>query len=413
MHDLIKKIRLRWVIVALAAGSLIMFCLLSRWQPGEVIRGQVLDNYACLPALFIGSDTPQPADTVRGAVCAACPPRVGMTLSYLPFFAGAHVYAIISGAPSDGYSAPYQAAIQLSSLVYLIIGLIFLHRILTLLFAEYIATLAIICICFGSNVFYFLNLAGGSAHITGFMLISLFVYYTIDWHQDRDLGASVAVGLILGLIALVRPLDLCIIIFFILYEVKSARGFSYKLKLFSKHYAQLLLVAIIAFLVHFAQPLACYLACGSVDEEGFSSVSGNSTHGTFLQGISSFRSVWPVYMPVLLFSLAGFFSLTGYMRKFFLPCIAFFLVYLAAAFIWWNTAYASSFGHRTLVDIYPVLAIPFTALLAKMINLGPQTRKVLYVLIIVFIGLNLWQTVKNGRSHLESGTAVPAAHAVR
>jgi len=322
-----------------------------------------------------------------------------MTLSYLPFFALGHLYAKFSDYAMDGYSAPYQLAIQLSSILYLIIGLLYLHKVLRLFFAEYIATLAIICICFGSNVFYFLNMTGGTAHIVGFMLIAIFVYYTIEWHQYRNLRSSLIIGALTGLLALVRPPDLAIILFFFLYEVKSWRGIVYKWKLYSKHVGLVLLMIGMLVVIYLLQPLACNLCCHAgmfssccnIQEQG--PLSGRSLT------VLDFRPAMLIYAPVLLFSLIGFGTLSGYMRKFLIPCLGFFILYIVTAFIWWNTVYAASFGYRTLIDIYPVLALPFCALLSKMLNLGNYTRRLLYVLIFVFVVLNLWITLKLGLSH--------------
>src|SRR5687768_4210095 len=126
MNELIKRIRLSWVIAALLVASILMISRLRHWEHGEVIKGKVLENYACLPALFIGTN----ADTIpagENEVCnRTCPPRIGMTLSYLPFFALGHLYAKFSEYAMDGFSAPYQLAIQLSSILYLIIGLLYL-----------------------------------------------------------------------------------------------------------------------------------------------------------------------------------------------------------------------------------------------------------------------------------------------
>jgi hypothetical protein len=391
MRELIKNIRMSWVIVALVITSLVMQYRQQRWVEGSVIKGRVLENYAVLPALLGLPGDNKAHDATSGCeteACSVCPNRLGMTLSYLPFFALAHVVAIISDQPADGYSPPYQVAVQLSSLVFIIIGLIFLHRILKILFPAYIATIAIICICFGSNMFYFLNMAGGSAHLVGFMLLSLFVYYTVQWHQDRDLRTSVILGIIGGLLALVRPADLWIFIFFALYEIRSGRSFTYKLKLYRRHIGQLSLIAIMTAGFYLFQLLVCRLGC-----ESDCCVPQASEKSLPLSSLLGFRPSIFIYTPVLLFSVGGFFALGAYLKKFLLPCLAFFIVYMTAAFIWWNSPHSGSFGYRTLVDIYPVLALPFCALLFKMLNLGPIFRRLLYILIIVFISLNMWQTL--------------------
>jgi hypothetical protein len=389
MHDLLKKIRFGWLTVAFVLASLVMQLRIFDWEQYNDIPENVRRNYACLPALLGKTDASAPSEGATEVSCETCPARVGMTVSYLPFFLGAHGFAILSGHEADGYSSPYLSALRLSSVVFLIIGLLFVHRTLRLFFPEYIVTLALICICFGSNVLYFVNMAAGSSHVVGFMLIAAFVYYTIQWHQDRDLRSSLIIGLLGGLLALTRPVDLWIFIFFILYEVKSLRGFSYKLKLFGRHAGKLALTAAVTVAMYLLQPLACSLMCGG-DPETCAATDPSVTPSL---AILRFSPGLLIYAPLLLFSLGGFFSLGGYMMKFLVPCLVFFAMYTAAAFIWWNTPYAGTFGYRTLIDVYPVLAIPFCALLSKMLNLGSFTRVTLYVLLIIFMSLNTWITI--------------------
>jgi hypothetical protein len=386
MHELIKRIRFSWVVVALLIGTLAMQIAMDTWHIGT-LSPSTMENYAFLPAqLGGGCDSVCTAECGEG--CESCPPQPGVTLSILPFFAVAHLVANLTGFETDGYSAPYLIAILISSLVCLIIGLWFLHRVLTLWYPDYMATLAVLCIAFGSNLFYFFNIAPGSAHIVAFMLTSIFIYFTIQWHQDRDVRTSLILALTAGALALVRVPALWVFVFFFLYEVKGWRSFFYKMKLYRQHAGKLFVIAAVTFLMWFMVPVLCAWCSGTPLFEGCYPKGFPAITPTIL----GFRPGLLIYSPVLLFSLAGFFSLVGYMKKFLLPCLATVVLYMITAVILW-TNQSAHIGYRTVIDMYPVLAMPFCALLSKMLNLGPFTRRLLYILLFVFIALNLYQTM--------------------
>src|SRR5690606_1308286 len=118
----------RWVITVVTALVVVVNLLSPAWRRGEVIRGEVELHYGVLPAIFYEGSLCSVAragddETSRDNV------SVGTAISQLPFFALAHVAAKATGAPADGYSAPYQLMVLFSSLVYFVIGLIFLSKL--------------------------------------------------------------------------------------------------------------------------------------------------------------------------------------------------------------------------------------------------------------------------------------------
>ena len=60
----------------------------------------------------------------------------GLAVVYSPFFFIAHVFTKVTSFPSDGFSYPYQLAIFISSLLFVIIGLLYLRKVLLHFFNE-------------------------------------------------------------------------------------------------------------------------------------------------------------------------------------------------------------------------------------------------------------------------------------
>jgi hypothetical protein len=111
-----------------------------------------------------------------------------------------------------------------------------------------------------------------------------------------------------------------------------------------------------------------------------------------LQGLFSFRHGWLVHAPIMTFSIAGFFFLRGYLRMYRWAVPVFFIVYIYILFSWWCWWHGASFGQRVLIDIYPLLAIPFGAFVYKLRRLGGAYKHVLYGTIILLLTLNIWRT---------------------
>src|SRR5690606_24696291 len=107
-----------------------------------------------------------------------------------------------------------------SSLVYYVIGLIFLAKLLRLHFPGLVVSLTLLCHSFGTNVFYYLTTGAGSAYPVSFMLTVLFLYQIVSWYQMRNLAAAVQLGMLLGALWLVNCLNIMLVLVFLLYDVR-------------------------------------------------------------------------------------------------------------------------------------------------------------------------------------------------
>jgi hypothetical protein len=212
----------RWVITVLTVVVIISNLLSDQWRRGSVITGEVARHYRVLPALFY-QGSPCAAGDDGEPLAADQNVPVGVAISYLPFFAIAHLAAVLTGFTADGYSVPYQFTVLFSSLVYFVIGLIFLAKLLRLHFPGQVCSITLLSLTFGTNALYYLTHGGGMPHAVSFMLCVLFLYQVIAWHQLRDMPSAVQLGLLLGALWLVRPVNGWLVLVFLLYDVRWLR----------------------------------------------------------------------------------------------------------------------------------------------------------------------------------------------
>jgi hypothetical protein len=379
------------------------------WQGNSVIKHDVAFYYSYLPATFYEQDLSlaflNDTANVKLEGKYYAPPKApngnyvikstyGMSLTYLPFFAGAHLYAKLLHEETNGFSSPYHFAVQFSSLFYFLIGLIFLLKILRMYFEESVAALCLFVITFGTNAFYYITIGGGMSHAADFGLAAVFIYYSILWHRRPSAKISAMVGVAGGLLTLIRPINLLVFIFFFLYQVKSTGDLRVKIKLLLQNKFKLAFMALIGFLLFLPQMLYWKHQTGSWLFNSYVGEHFLFHRPQIFNGLFSFRKGWLVYTPVMALSLTGLYHLYKNKKDFFYAVTGLFTLYIYVAFSWWCWWYGGSFGQRSLIDLYPFLSISLAAFLAGATAWRPLLKKALYLLIALTVLLNLFQTMQ-------------------
>lgn len=414
----------RWVITVLVISVLAVNINHYRYGKLEVIQHDVRQYYGYLPALFYEGDLSLSflndsvsTGTQYWAIEAGNGNKtfkvtMGMAFSYLPFFGLAHAYAVLSGEPANGFSAPYHYAVQFSSLVYFVIGLIFLGKLLRLHFPGFVCSVVLLIISFGTNAFYYLTFGAGMPHAVGFMLCVLFFYQVISWHQTHEVPAAVQMGLLLGALWLVRPVNVLLILVFLLYDVRRWSEVKARFRLFRRKSVHLLLIALCAFAVMIPQLLYWKWNTGELFFYSYKSEGFHFVRPHIIEGLFSFRNGWLIYTPVMFLALAGLFLLRGHLRMYAWAIPTTFVVYIFVIFSWWCWWYGGSFGQRAMIDFYPLLAVPLGAFIYKLRRLGGWYKRILYGVIAVLLVLNLFQTYQAAGNiiHYDSMTARRYVH---
>lgn len=319
---------------------------------------------------------------------------MGMAVSYLPFFGLAHVYAKWNGDEANGFTPPYHFALQFSTLVYFLIGLLYVWKLLIKHYSKKISAFTILLICFATNVFFYLTFKAALSHIIGFAFIAMVFYFTVKWHQQPTFLTSLKIGFLIGFLTLVRPINLLAVIIFILYNIPDLRSIKSQLNLFLNQKVKLLVIFVTAFFVVLPQLLYWHYTTGhylfnSYIEEGF-----YFNQPQILKALFGFRKGWLIYTPIMLFALFGLYFIFKNKKEYFICAIAFVAIYIYVAFSWWCWWYGGSYGQRVMIDIYPVLAMPLAAFLQYISELKSLQKQIWIVVFSALTLLNLFQTTQ-------------------
>lgn len=411
-----KRLSLLSVVIIAIAITWINFNA-SYWRNHQgVVKHDVISYYSYLPAAVIYKDLSfkfidNDWNFFHDKIWVLTAPdggrfqkmTMGLSFMYAPFFLAGHALALITGAEATGYSWPYMFLLQFSSLFYLLIGLVFLRRVLLRYFAEHITAIVLLVMVLGTNLLYYVTKEAAMPHSYNFCLFAVFIWLTIRWYETQKWVHSIALGLVFGLISLIRPSNALIAVFFILYDVKSFREFILRTGFFLKHWKQILAIACCAFFVFVPQFIFWKQNLGtwlwySYGDEGFF-----FSRPQIINGLFSFRKGWLLYTPVMIFALLGLFSLLKNNRQFFIPLITFTILNIYVIFSWWCWWYGGSFSSRPMIDSYPLMAISLGSFLVFIASFR-RLQPIIYALIFLMTMLSVFQTqqYKRGSLHFDS-----------
>ncbi|MBO7540416.1 MAG: hypothetical protein J6T33_02005 [Bacteroidales bacterium] len=386
-------------------------------QPETVIAWDVISYYAYLPATFIEHDltlsftdhehagTYWPETLPDGTKVIKT--SMGLSLLYLPFFAIAHLTAPLAGYEANGFTLPYALALLLAGLFYTLLGLALLRKLLLEHFGEIATTLTLLIIGLCTNLYWYSVYEAPMSHSFGFGLFCLFAYLTVKWHKKPGYLISIGLGLTLGLISLVRPTNCIVVLFFLLYGIKSLKGIKEKWQLFLGSYKKILIIAASTILVWVPQMIYWYSLTGHLffysygsDERFF------FNHPMILQGLFGFRKGWLIYTPAMVFALIGFIPLYKHFREYFWGILLFLALHIYIIFSWWCWWYGGGFGLRAMIETYALLSIPLTATLQWILKMPVVRKTVLLVCVAAVSFLSCFHNIQyfNGAIHWDSMT---------
>jgi hypothetical protein len=318
---------------------------------------------------------------------------LGLSYVYLPFFVVAHTYASYSDEyTANGFSKPYEFALAISSICFVLMGLWFLRIILLRWFSEWITAITLLHILFSTNLYYYTTTEPAMSHAYLFGLFAIFIHQSIKWVEHQKWQQAIWLGIIGGIIVCIRPIHVLIFIFPLLYNVKNFTELNIRLKCIFSKYGQLFIMTIAFLSMLFPQLLFWKYYTGSwiyysYTEEGFFFSNPQIWNGLF-----SYRKGWLVYTPLFIFSLAGIYMLFNKHKNWFIFIIIYIPLYIYVVFSWWCWWYGGSFGSRAMIEAYPFLAIPLAAFIQHMASKQLYFKLVFGGVLFFLLILNLVQT---------------------
>ncbi|MES2680397.1 MAG: hypothetical protein V4635_10950 [Bacteroidota bacterium] len=407
-------------VLVIIFAVLFAFWYVDLWRPYNAARGgnnfvwDVFGYYSYLPATFCNQGSYEFENGMSdhnptGPLKTHLPKYTyGMSAMYAPFFALGYKIAYNSKESLDGFSEPFATCIKWGSIFYILLGLFFLRKFLLFYFNEMVVAIVLFVSLFGSVLFMYTYVQSEMTHGYLFFLFSVFLYLTHLWHLRQKFKYTLLIGVVIGMISLIRPTEVFIFLFFIFWNVRRLEDLRPKLNLFLKNYLHLLLIFVISVLIWVPQLMFYKTHTGSYfyfpyENEGFF-----WSDPQIMNILFSYRKGWITYTPLVVLAFAGFFFVK---KDFPVSKWTFFLVTALIVYVlscWWDWGYGGCFGAREFCQHIVYLAIPMAALV-DFVFYSPKKfplKGLLSLTVIVFliscVCLNIGQTYQYqimGRIH--------------
>lgn len=289
----------------------------------------------------------------------------GTAVPMMPFFLGAHLYALNSEYPADGYSKPYNISISLAAIAYLLATLwLFVSILRRFKISNTVIAWCLPIIVFGTNWYYYVISEPAVSHVYSVFFITLFVHLGLKWAQTKR-PPIIAMGALVGLIILIRPVNGLVILLtpFFFPDFKAFRlAITNVFKDFKRLFVGLLAgLAIVSIQLIVYKIQTGHFLIYSYEEEGF-----NFLKPEILNILFSYKKGLFVYTPILLIALVGLFS---WMREKAWRPIGLFLFLAVLTYVlssWWNWYYGGSFSSRVYLDYMLLFTLPLAKLAERL-----------------------------------------------
>jgi hypothetical protein len=191
---------------------------------------------------------------------------IGSAVLWAPFYAVGHLRATASGAPADGFSQPYIAAITYGSAVYGFAAILLSAAVARRLVGRGLA--ASLAIAGGTPLIFYIYITPAMSHANSAFTVSLFVWVWLRARERWRVRDAIALGLAGALMAMVREQDAVLAagpaIDFVLHGARGLRNGARGLETAGLKTRGSIVIAAIAgaaaFLVGFAPQLLAYEA---------------------------------------------------------------------------------------------------------------------------------------------------------
>lgn len=316
----------------------------------------------------------------------------GVALTEAPFFILARLgYMLFHfDKPSNIYSATDMVAIIVSDAFYLAAGLFILGLILLPYFDLKTIFLTETIIWLGTSLFSYSGLIIGFSHVRSFFLIASLIYLTPLIYERWKVSHVMIAAVILGLIVLIRPTNIVIVLYPLLYNVYTWDQFIARIRLLADKWGSLLWFPVFGVLAWIPQLIYWYYLSGhwllySYDQEGFIYWRNPKVFSVLFHPQNGFF----LFAPLMFISMIGLYQL--FRHRIHSP-IAILLIFLATDYIcgsWWYWNFGGAYGFRPYIDYLALLAIPMAYFISATRAWSVPVRSLALAAVIFLLFLSL------------------------
>lgn len=325
----------------------------------------------------------------------------GVGLTEVPFFFIAHAWERMRGLDADGYSDTYDNMIKVGMLTYAWAGMLLVYRTLRRYFGCGVSVTTVMSIFLCTHFFWFVIIQPGMAHVPLFFMYALLIALTIKLHEFASVLRFIILGLVVGIITLIRPTDILCLLVPLLYGVYNKQTLREKVA-FIRVNIKGISVAIIAFIVPIIPQLLYWKAvtgnyiCYSYGDQSF-----DFRHPHIADGLFSFSNGWLPYAPVMIFALAGMLLYKKLRSWIWCICIL-FAAYVYVTYSWYCYNYLNGLGSRPMIHLYPLLALPLGAFFQYIAAKPLVVKTGIAIVCLFFCSVNLCFSVQEADGVIDS-----------
>ncbi len=327
----------------------------------------------------------------------------GLSAMQAPGFSAVYLWDKIRDKSPTGFELRYQNALVFINILYLLIGLLFCYKSLSIFFPKIESAITISIGLLGTNLFWFGFIQSGMAHVPQFMLISIVMYLSIKLRDKWSDRRFLLVALLMGLITIIRPVDLIygfIPLVFIMKGVIDNKD--YKSQAFKKIVPKLL-IAIILFLIPIIPQLLYWnMMTGSYVYDSYSNYHFHWTDPHIIEGLFGAKNGWFMYTPVMLLAAIGLYHRSNPISIKIITAVLLPL-HIYISYAWYNYNYINGFGSRPMIHIYPLMLFGIAALLSTK-NKTLKLISLLFLIAASLISINFTYKQSAGKLFSDEST---------
>jgi hypothetical protein len=378
----------------------------------EPIRSDGFSYYVYLPSVFLYGDTTL-ASVARDCCGGAFPEEtgilrwpgtrrwvnvhpIGVAVMQAPFFPFAHALTKWTNLSPDGFTLYYQHAAGLAGLVMTIAGLGFIRLLLRPHFSDRVVASTLVALLLGTNLYHYATFDSSYSHPYSFLLVAAFMYLIARWYERPSSRVSVLLGLVAGLIVLVRHPNALLLNLFWMFGLFLTKGADGLLRLYSRRRTELLRVGAVTLLVVTPQLALYQQATGRFVVSSYAGLGFNWMSPRILDVLFSVTKGLFFWSPLLGLATAGLVLLArseGRLRSFATPAFLLLAIHTYVIASWWDWQLGGSYGSRGFVDVLPLFAPGLAAFFEWASRSRPRLTAATIV-VIAAVSLSVFQMIQ-------------------
>lgn len=320
---------------------------------------------------------------------------IGVAVLRAPFFLLATAWSYLVGEEPTGFGLPYYFAQFFGAALYCSTGLMLVLHTIRKTWPNNIASITIILLLIGTNLYFYTVHEAGMSHVYSFFLFAWLMYLTVGM-LERPRSATLLGLFVCGaLILLVRPLNgiaLLIPVFYGSTPLEAIRTRWKWVLSFPRSFALGIVIALSMVapqLVYWHQVTGHWLVFTyGTKGEGF---NWGSPH--LWDILFSHQGGWLLYTPLMIGAVVTLLwqawrNVTGARTILLVLGLAW---YIYAS--WWSWWLGGSFGHRGFVEHYALLALPLATFVHSTIQWAGPRRVYLLMPAAFLVFLNIRMSV--------------------